>query len=983
MRALKKPVFLRAISLSSILLFSSTASLNQAFSLQRSDDPLAEMAFNQGEDLFKQGTTESFRKAIRKYHEAAQLWRGVNNRRREAEALSRVAAAYYSLDEYSKALEYYTESLDMCRAMGDNPSGEAHALNGIGNVFWATGDPPRALENYNRALELRRAAKVRPGEAYTLVNIGSIYWTIGESERALEYHRNALSIAQGIDDKRPQAAALYNIGLVYATRFESEKALQYYNEAISLQRANKDLRSESSTLNNIGLVYAGLGDEEKALNYYEQALLLRRKGQFRPGIAITLRNIGDIYTKTGEIKKALKCYTEAAPLSEAVGDKRGQGYIFGSMGVAYWKGEQYELAISYFDKALVLFQHTRHKAGKATTLANLGSTYSSLGQNEKATEYLNSALELFRQVKDQAGEIRTQYEIARIERNQGKLMTAHDRLQNTLDSAESLRISLKTQELRASYFATVQDYYELEIDILMQLHKQSPHNQFDVLALQVSELSRARSLLEELTESHVDIHDDANKNLIQQAQLLRHQFNQKMSYRMSLLQGPHNTEYVMELGEEIEALIKKFDEIQLQLKELSPHYVALMEPQTLGINEIQNQVLDSNTLLLEYSLGSNRSFLWAVTSTSTHSFELPKREVIEAEAGKLYRSVRALNDRPKDEPPEQRAHRLALADAEFVRSADALSRMLLQPVASELGRKRLLIVAQGALQYVPFAALPTPTKRRSLRRLGTQEQIHSLITDHEIVNLPSASMLAILRRETTRGRKSSKDIVVIADPVFDAADLRVKRSPSDSRALNASTINRIPRLQFSSEEAKNIVAVDPNCACKQALGFDANYSLATGEELRDYRIIHFATHVKIDSARPRDSEIVLSRVNDNGQPQNGSLKLSDVYNLRLSADLVVLSGCETALGKDIRGEGIVGLTRGFMYAGARRVVASLWQIDDRATAELMKRFYVLMHKDKSLSPTGALRRAQIHISKKPNWRRPYYWAAFTIQGEPN
>src|SRR5262249_41628137 len=163
---------------------------------------------------------------------------------REAEALSRVAVAYYSLDEYSKALAFYTESLDVCRTMGNNAAGEAHALNGIGNVFWSTGDPPRALENYSRALELRRIARLRTGEAYTLVNIGSIYWTIGESEKALEYDRNALSIAQDIKDKSAQAFALYNIGLVHATRFESEQAFRYYDEALGLQRANNDLRSQ-------------------------------------------------------------------------------------------------------------------------------------------------------------------------------------------------------------------------------------------------------------------------------------------------------------------------------------------------------------------------------------------------------------------------------------------------------------------------------------------------------------------------------------------------------------------------------------------------------------------------------------------------------------------------------------------------------------------------------------------------------------------
>lgn len=981
-RVLRKEILCSTVVLLFVLSCYSVAILNNVACAQQLDATVAERAFNQGEELFRQGTAESFRNAIRKYQEAVQAWHVVSNRR-EAETLSRIAVSYYNLDEYAKAREYYTQSYDLYHTFGDDPSGEAFALNGIGNVYWSTGDPPKALEFYNRALELRRVAKKPLGEAYTLVNIGSIYWTIGESEKAFEYHRKALSIARDIKDNAAQGFALYNMGLVYATRFESENALQYYGQALGLQRAIKDSRSESATLNNIGLVYAGLGEDEKALGYYSQALAIRRQGQYRPGIAITLRNIGDVYTRAGETEKALKYYTEAAPLSEAVGDRRGQGYILESIGIAYWRSRQYEKALSYFAQAFALFEQIRHKAGKATSLANLGSTYSSLGQNEKASDYLNSALLLFREIQDHVGEIRTQYEIARIERHQGKLTIAHDRVQKALDVAEALRVNLKTQELRASYFATVQDYYDLEIDILMQLHKQLPQNQFDALALQISEQSRARSLIEMLTESRVDIYEGADRDFIQQAQLLRQQLNQKTSYRTSLIQGPHNDEYVITLGKEIDVLTEKFKELQSRLKEVSPHYAALTQPQALGIKAIQNQVLDSNTLLLEYTLGSDRSFVWAVSSLSIRGYELPTRQKIEIEARKLYDSLRAPNYRPKNETPEQRADRLAVADREYVGAAHTLSRMLLEPVANELGKKRLLIVAQGALQYVPFAALPVPTTAiKRLRKTGIEDEFRPLISNHEIVNLPSASALAVLRGEVAKRRKASKDIVVLADPVFNRDDLRVKYSSPESGAVAVSN-DTMPRLQFSAEEARNIVAVKPNCACKQALGFDANYVFATGEELRDYRIVHFATHVRVDAAHPQNSEMILSRVYENGGPQNGSLRLSDVYNLKLSSDLVVLSGCETALGKDIRGEGMVGLTRGFMYAGARRVVASLWQIDDRATAELMKRFYELMLRGKGLSPAAALREAQIDISKKGNWKHPYYWAAFTIQGEPN
>ena len=192
----------------------------------------------------------------------------------------------------------------------------------------------------------------------------------------------------------------------------------------------------------------------------------------------------------------------------------------------------------------------------------------------------------------------------------------------------------------------------------------------------------------------------------------------------------------------------------------------------------------------------------------------------------------------------------------------------------------------------------------------------------------------------------------------------------------------LPRLVFSRDEAKNVLAVVSNNDQRQALNFDATRSLALSSEAANYRILHFATHTKIDSVHAERSEIILSRYNENGDALDGSLTLSDIYNLHLSAELVVLSGCETARGKEVRGEGIIGLTRGVMYAGAPRVVSTLWRIDDRVTAELMKSFYEGMFKH-GLSPSAALRAAQIEIWGRQNWRHPYYWAAFTVQGEPN
>jgi len=277
-----------------------------------------------------------------------------------------------------------------------------------------------------------------------------------------------------------------------------------------------------------------------------------------------------------------------------------------------------------------------------------------------------------------------------------------------------------------------------------------------------------------------------------------------------------------------------------------------------------------------------------------------------------------------------------------------------------------------------------------------------LIADHEIVSLPSASSLAALRRELAGRAPAPKTVAVIADPVFEESDERIKKNggnvstPNDKQAERggagqevfrsalevsaADAQQRLQRLIFSRREADEITALTRAGMSFKALDFKANRATALGPDLSSYRIIHFATHGLLNSLHPELSGVVLSLVDEDGRAQDGFLRLHDIYNMKLGADLVVLSACKTGLGKDIKGEGLVGLTRGFLYAGAPRVVASLWKVDDRATAELMKLFYQRMLRD-GLRPAAALRRAQIDIQKQPRWAAPYYWAGFTLQGE--
>jgi CHAT domain-containing protein len=465
------------------------------------------------------------------------------------------------------------------------------------------------------------------------------------------------------------------------------------------------------------------------------------------------------------------------------------------------------------------------------------------------------------------------------------------------------------------------------------------------------------------------------------------------------------------LTKELQTLTAEYKQVQSQIRSSRPRYAALTQPQPLDLREIQS-LLDADTMLLEYFLGDDHSYLWAVTPTTMRSYKLPKRREINDAARQVYELLIARNlsggaegadGAEGNETQRQENRRIAQADAQFAAAAGKLSRMVLAPVAQQLGKKRLVIVAQGALQYVPFGALPVGSRQSAVGSNGrrTTSNNRPLIADHEIINLPSASTLAVLRREVEGRKPAAKTLAVFADPVFDLDDERIAKitikagAPAEKQKKGQSSSEQtrrlkhiteqfgsghIPRLPFTRQEADQILGLVPETERKAALDFAANRASVTADDLKQYRIIHFATHGLINSQQPELSSIVLSLVDEKGEPQEGFLRLHEIYGLNLPAEVVVLSACETGLGKEIKGEGLVGLTRGFMYAGAPRVVVSLWAVNDRATSELMAKFYQKMLKE-NLRPAAALRAAQVEMSKDRRWNNPYYWAAFSLQGE--
>ena len=970
-----------------LVITPAAQSLAQDVSEKSQDDShvVAQRAFKEGQRLLSEGTANSQLKAIEKFAQATSLWQAVGDHRMEAISLSYIGKVYDVLGEKQKALDYYERTISILRTVGDL-SGEATTLNNIGLIYDSLGDKERALDYYNRALPTLRAIGNRRVEAITLVNVGLAYASLGEKQKALGYYNQALPILRAVSDRGGEAVTLNNIGYVYDSLGDKQKALDYFGRALPILQEVGNTRVAAITLNNIGYAYDSINEKQKALGYYNQALQVFRTVGDRRMEAFTLNNLGVTYRSLGEKQKALDFFTQALSLRLAVGDRPGQ----------------------------------------AATLSDMGSIYDLMAQQQKALNYYKQALQLSRVVEDREIEASTLQKIAQIERNRGQLAEARTDIEAALVIVEGLRTKIAGQELRASYFATTQQYFEFYIDLLMRLQRLDPNRRYGAMALEASERARARSLLDVLTEARADIREGVDPVLLEQEVALQQRLNASAERQTRLLSEGRNEQQANTLKKETESLLMQYQEVEARIRASSPRYAALTQRAQVSLEEIQRQVLDPETLLLEYALGDEKSFLFAVTPSFIKSFELPPRAEIETVARRAYDLLTARNQPIKFETADEQRLRIGKADSEYWQSAAVLSRMLLGPVASLLGKKRLLIVGDGALNYIPFAGLPTPDSLKSeawssKSRRNNQPQRQGptlpasgfglpLVLDHEIVSLPSASTLAILRRELSARKAAAKTLAVLADPVFEKDDERVKATKTpqergnrvqtsiqvqgaagsgdsdalmyDRQAVAADEVKHIERLRYTRQEANEILALVSEADSMKALDFAANRATATSAELGQYRYVHFATHGLLNSAHPELSALVLSLVNEQGVAQDGFLWAHEVYNLRLPAEMVVLSGCRTGLGKEIKGEGLVGLTRGFMYAGSARVLVSLWDIADEASSALMVRVYKEILGQQHLRPAAALRAAQISIWKEKRWQAPYYWAAFVLQGEP-
>lgn len=986
----------------------------------------AQQAMADAERLRAEWKEESLRRAIQQYDKAAHLWNSNLDFAAAGNATLKAGDVYFVFGEYKEAIKRYQNAGTLAVKAGDMVV-EAKALSQLGRVQTYLGNNAVANKHATKALDLFKGRETnldplasnaygealsslaevtyergdfvtssellgkalkfldndRDGQARVHRLMSYIAGGTGDPEKAATHISKALDLYRATGNKRGEGLMLTTRGLSQTGKKDPHDVISLQNEALALFRQIGDRHSQAITLNAIGQVYEFMNEPDLARNQYEQALQLFESISSLDGVSVSTFKLAQAHRRLGREDQALVYLERCLKVSRVAGKRRTEANALNQIGTIYIAQGRNELALRQFESLDRFYESIGDRRGQATALDTYGNLLFRFGEKQRAFDAYRRALLLSREVDDKVALLTALHSFAYVNLELGFPDVALSTIQESLRMIEDLRANVASPDLRTSYFAGLQKHYNLAVRILMELHQLRPADGFAVQAFLVNESGRARALNDLIGESQADLRAGVPEETIKRERELRASLRKMAQYEWDLSLNNGDPGERAEVSARRAKLLAEYQEIQALLRQRSP----VERPALAELAQVQKELHDSDTLLLQYALGDERSYLWAVTSNSFQSHELPAGKEIEDAARQFYA---ALTARQSPSDPEYQA-RVQLADKAVAEVGGRLSQMLLSPVAGELKSRKLLFVTEGALQFISFDALHVPGAMQT-----KENRPQYLIETNDISVLPSVSTLIAIRAMPDRTSSPDKTIAVLADPVFNNDDDRVQRVESTAIASAASEpaldpavqqrIDRVlrdngaSRLVYSSAEADAILAAAPSGTTMVAKGFEATREIAMSADVGQYQIVHFATHGFLNSEHPELSAIVLTMIDPNGVKTNGLMPLHDIYSLDLSAQLTVLSACQTALGKDIKGEGPVGLTHSFISAGSKSVVATVWKVDDRATSTLMRDFYHSLLQE-GMPTSQALRAAKLKMLNEPQTSQPYYWAGFVLQGE--
>jgi len=816
-----------------------------------------------------------------------------------------------------------------------------------------------ALQTANRALEISKSLGDESGIATALGQVARCYFAQSDLVEATNTYQQALESWRQQGNVHYQAETLNMLGYIDAEKGEWQSAISYFTQAEAINKeSDPELMGQSAA--GLASVFIDSGAPASALIHYQRARDFYQKAAYERGVNRMTMMIGyanflieDFPAAENNLQTALASFEPSSVDAVQCNEYISQLNI---------SAGEYAEALQHLLPALETYERAGNPKQAARVRALIGQVYEQQGNLADARASYLAASETFRRLSDRVSDAAVSFALGRLELQAGNYDAAEEFLKHSVENTERIRSSSTGRELKQAFSASVHARYAAYVECLMRKHAQQPSLGLDVMAFEASELAKGRSLAELLHDTQTDLLNGVDPQTAEHEKSLRQVIRAKEDYRIELLATAYSKEDLDQLETSLARLREEYKEVLDKLRIANPSYERISQPSAYSLRQIQQEVVDDKTVLVEYLLGNNASYVWLVTKNNLAAYEIPKEAIITEAVGKLYN---VLSVKPTAE-----------TEATLRDAARELGQMVLGPVAGQLSGRRVIVVADGALNYVPFQVLPLD------REL--------LIESVEVINTPSASILGQLRSERSRRQPAEKVVAAFGDAVF-ASNYTEYKASSSSQVAATSTwrgINvgedsfkpeKIQPLFYARWELRNLRDLLGSEAFL-ATGFDASREKLESTDLGHYSILHLATHGVLNTKEPEKSGFYLSLVDRDGKPANGFITMQDVYRMHVPVLLVVMSACQTGLGKEVKGEGLIGLTRGFMHAGASSVVSTLWRVDDEATSELMKHFYANML-EQGMTPAAALREAQNSIRQDPRWASPYYWAAFTLQGE--
>lgn len=867
------------------------------------------------------------------------------------------------------SLVSYQRLLSSARRSGD-PDLQALADYRLGTSLGKLRRLDEALRHYEAA----GVAYSRMGRFHIVANLwsamASIQYDQGDVKTALGLYRKAYGLYEKAFGRLAEwnaASTRANIALCLSSLGEMGQALDANEDALEkYERLGGPVGPRITILLNLASLHLGIGQPEKAESEIRrvQNLLVGERDSIDQARALS--NLAELYYLLERAQESIRTAREAITLAQEAGDRQVESYTLVRLARSLIDEGRLQEAEDSLRKALLLAHDVRDLRTEAQALANLGIVLGKEGRAEEGLHLLDRSLLFFEALDDPNALSLALYEKANIQQALGRRGEAGATLRKALQVSEELFGRAGDRLAKASLTADRRSHVQLQVELLMQAYEQRQDPDLLVEAFEFSEGARARTLLEFLIETQ-SMRENENPRLRRLDRILDARMQEWQVLKGTPVSDEEQADHqkrLEDLEEEIQRRVAERDRLYSEReREGSP----LLWRRPLELSEIQRDLLGSNTVLLSYSLGEARSFVWVVSSNSFDVFELPP----ESEISGLVRQARAFLGQPHDWK-EKRARPVLRR----------LSEALIEPVQGAIAGKTLLISPDGSLNTLPFALLTE-----------SPEDDSYLVDDHAILIVPSMSILKNLHDSLQWRPRAPGVVAILADPIFSRDDERIHQKTAAQGNSPVAALAELDQLGFgllrgsrglndrltnSAEEGEAILRLAPPGRSMLALGADANLDLVRSGELGGYQYIHIASH-GLPSSESDLSSLVLSRFDEHGRPRAWRLPAYEISQLDLPAEMVVLSACETGLIEENGREEVSGLSRAFLYAGARRVVATLWNVDDRATTELMIRFYRALWKE-GLPPAEALRKAQVEM-RKTEWAAPPFWAGFVIQGE--